>query len=301
MTLVIFVSLTTSGGCGASSKVIYESRLEAPSRSMQPARWQGERRHYFYWASDVNSAEEAHELAYLSVLTKQIAAELGVTVEGDTESFEKEENGVYSYRFVSRAKTRRVPVFLDDVRLHDRYEVCRRIGRRDSCDGYVEVSISRSELAAAARQARRKVGLLWECQSEIPESCAVELEQAVRRSAEESGIVLLGKSFEMSSDLEPLASENDLAYVFKVVLQATIIGSKKSGKATAYYARGTGSAEMVETRHGKVVGMAATDPIKDGGYSKTDALRFTLQEITKSLCLRIQGSEIPSVFPGEQP
>ena len=263
--------------------------------------WQGDRRHYFYWASDARSAEEAHELAYLSVLTKQVAGELGVTIEGDTESVEKEENGIYKYRFVSRSKTRRVPVFLDDVRLHDRYEECKRVGRRESCDGYVQLSISRGELATAGRQARGKVGLLYECETELPDSCVPELEQAVRKTAEQCGIKLLGDTITGAADLDILANEHDLAFVYKVVLQADIVGSKKSGSATAYYARGSGSAELLETRHGKVMAMAATDAIKDGGYNKEDAVRFTLQEIVKSLCVRIQGSEIPEVFSGEQP
>jgi len=239
-------------------------------------------------------------LAYVGVLVKQVAAELGVKLEGGTEAVEREQNGVYSYKFTSRSEARRVPVQLAGVSVEDSYQECWTQSGNQRCNAFVKVSVPLAELEAAARKVRGRVALTYICDVENEEACGGGNLDALREAAQRAGLSLIEDTVDEDRPAKALGRELDAAYVLRVHVTASIIGSKKSGSRTAYYARGTGAAEFVDTHLGKVLAVARTDPMKDGGYCTDDALRYTVNGVVKELCAEIQASDIPDACAGEQ-
>lgn len=298
--LFAVATMLVVAGCSSAPTLVFQSRTLKPANSPKPAYTQGARRYYSTWSFGAASAEDANDLAYVGVLTKQIAGEIGVQVEGGTESWEEEKNGVYSYKFTSRTEARRVPVQLEGVRVDDSYQECWRESGDRRCDAYVLVSVPVQELEAAKRTVRGRVALTYVCDVDNKDACRGGNLDALREAAHRAGLKLIEKTVEEDRPARDLGRELDAAYVLQVRIAADIIGSQKSGDKTAYYARGTGAAELVETRLGKVLAVARTDPMKDGGYCTDSALSFTVQGIVKALCAEIETSDIPTICGGEE-
>ena len=287
-------------GCSSAPALVFQSRTVQPGKQAEPAYSLSGRRHYSTWSYGAASAEDALELAYVGVLVKQVAAELGVKLEGGTEAVEREQNGIYSYRFTSRSEARRVPVQLAGVRVEDSYQECWKRSGEMQCNAYVKVSVPIAELSAAARKVRGRVALAYVCAVKHPEACGGGNLQALREAADRVGLTLIEETVEEDRPAEDLGRELDAAYVLRINIGASIIGSQKSGSKTAYYARGTGAAEFVETHLGKVLSVVRTDPMKDGGYCSEDALRHTVRGIVESLCTEIEASDIGDITAGDK-
>ena len=70
-------------------------------------------------------------------------------------------------------------------------------------------------------------------------------------------------------------------------MSARMIGQEDD----AFYARGSASARLVETRGGKVLATADTGEMKAGGYSRADVVRLNLKDICSDLAARIQSGD----------
>ena len=287
-------------GCSSAPTLVFQSRVQKPATGARPAYTHGARRYFSTWATGSACAEDAKAVAYVGVLTKQIAGEIGVKVEGGTESWEEEKNGVYSYKFTSRSKARRVPVQLEGVRVEDSYQECWKVAGDRRCDAYVLVSVPIQELESSKRIVRGRVALKYVCDVENEDACGGGNLDALRESAHRVGLKLIEQTVEEDRPAKALGRELDAAYVLQVRVSADIIGSQKSGNKTAYYARGSGAAELVETKLGKVLAVARTEPMKDGGYCTDSALNYTVQGIVNALCTEIEASDIPNICGGEE-
>jgi len=291
--LTVAAAAACLAACSSAPVLVSRSAEVSPPRKAVPSFVAGSRKVFTNWATGAAGADDAQRLAFNNCLAMQVGAELGVTVEGGSESYEQEKNGVYTYSFRTSTKTKQVPVKLAGVRVEQHYEECWKTAGEIRCDGYVRLSIPLAELALAARMIRGRVVLVWACAGPDGYACPTNLEEEVRSAADRCGVPLLSGA-EAGGDCRKLAEELDAAYLFKVRFQVGIAG--KEGKAT--FARGSGSAELVETRDCKVKRTVDTGEMKAGGYSRDDALRLTLKDICKRLAGRIESAGFGEVLTG---
>lgn len=287
-------------GCSSAPALVFQSRKVQPSKTPVPPYSQGGHRYYSFWSYGANTANDAHELAYLGVLVKQVAAEIGVIVEGGSVIVEVDDNGVYTYEFTSVSKARRVPLRLSGVMLEESYQECWKQSGDRLWNAYVKISVPGKELEAAKRKFKGRVALAYLCDVANRDNCKGGNLQALREAAHQVGLGLIEETVEEDRPAQALGRELDAAYVLRITVGAKIIDSQSSGDRTAYYAQGTGAAELVDTHLGKVLSIVRTEPMKDGGYCKDDALRYTVQGIVQVLCSEIKTSNIPAIWAGEK-
>ena len=278
--------------CSSAPVLISGSPKAAPSRLPSPSFVEGDRKVFSTWATGSRSAEEAYRLAFGNAIG-QAAKELGVIVEGEVECVEKSTEDSYTYTCRSKEKTKQIPIKLKKVKVRQHYEECWKVAGEIRCDGYVRISIPEAELKLAARMIRGRTALVWECAGPEGYSCPSNLEEEVRSAADRGGLPLLSVAVE-EGDCADLAEKLDAAYLFKVRFSLNIAG--KEGKAT--FARGSASAQLVETRDCKVKRTVDTGEMKGGGYSRDDALRLTLKDICTRLVGRIEAAGFDEVLRG---
>ena len=286
LTGVVFSSI----GC-AGPHLVFQSRSKAPLKKVRSAFVDAGRKHYSNWSfGAADTADDAHGLAFMNGLSAALS-ELGVTVTGTQESVQVEENGEYRYRISSRTKTKQVPLELNGIKVEDRYEECLREGGGRRCNAFVRLSIPLDELKAAARRIRGKVAFVWLCESDGEATCTPAIEEEIRSASSRAGLRLIDTTTRVEKAPEELGDELDAAFVLKVNMSARMIGQEDD----AFYARGSASARLVETRDGKVLATADTGEMKAGGYTRADAVRLTLKDVCSDLGARIRSGAFKEV------
>ena len=131
--LRLMLVVAAAAACSSAPALISRSAEVSPPKPAAPSFVAGDRKVFAFWSSGAASADDAHRLAFNNAVG-QAGKELGVTVEGGSESYEREQNGVYSYRFVASSKTRQVPVFPKGIRVDQHYDECLKAAGEISCD-----------------------------------------------------------------------------------------------------------------------------------------------------------------------
>lgn len=286
---VVAVSLLA---CSAAPFGGFKSRPKAPAREHRLPFEKGDRRFYMQWVHGFASPEEAHGMAMQNVLTQEIAQELGVRIESENVSEEVESDGSYRYRVSSRQSTKVAPVDFSSVRLEDRYEECGAEGSNGSCSGYVLVSVPKEELRAVRRTMLGRVGLVLVCDQMNGSRCPKAVEDAVRAAASKAGLALTDQALSEEQPAMKIGDLLDCAQTLNVRISLQTIG-QESG---VWYMKASGSANLVETRHGKTLVTVDADEEKFGGYTEDACRQVALKKTGEKLAgdIETRMMQVPS-------
>jgi len=229
------------------------------------------------------SREDAERRALDDALAR-LASEVGLVVSASTRSTQSESRGVAESSVVVDVRTATGALRLEGVQTDARHVAAAADG---ALDAWVRVTLPKPAWEALRLRAEGRTVLVASCaeDSGAPAPCPASVTDALTAGATRAGLRLTPAVWSGPLEAAPaeLARDARAALALRVRLAAAFAGESNG----EFYARATGTAELLDTTSGKVVGSAQAGPAKGGAYSRADALRRALDQVARDLSQRL--------------